>query len=94
MTHATRDARPFDSDDADRQPVDVPDSQRLTGVVVRRMETHGFCFIKVDDGREFFAHLSNFVGGQWDRATEGQSVSFVPTTTAKGLRALQVKVKP
>jgi len=78
----------------DRDMTSESGDGRIAGVVIRRIDKKGFAFIKTGDGREFFVHVRDCVGETtWGRIEEGSQVTFVPTTTAKGLRASFVKLK-
>jgi cold shock CspA family protein len=71
-----------------------PASERIDGLVVRRIDKKGFAFIQAADGQEFFVHISDCVGDEtWNRIEEGSRVTFVPTMTQKGARAAFVKLK-
>jgi cold shock CspA family protein len=48
---------------------------RLHGSVARWIEPRGFGFVAADDGREFFAHISQIVSG--DPLRVGWRVSFL-----------------
>lgn len=70
---------------------------RKAGIIVRITEK-GFGFIQDEDGREYFVHFSNCAPGVWDEICKvvgkqkGKiTVTFEPTQTDKGLRALNVQ---
>jgi cold shock CspA family protein len=76
---------------AEFQPLTV--ETRESGVVSRLIEGKGFGFIRADSGHEFFLHMSNCLGSTWAQLSPGVAVTFVPTMTAKGSRAVLVKLK-
>lgn len=77
---------------------DKPAATRIQGVVVRILKDKGFGFIRIDEGAEYFFHMSNCDPGTWEEITAqpkdgiGTPITFEPTTTAKGLRALAVQI--
>jgi len=52
----------------------------------------GFCFIHGEDGRDRFAHRSEFDGIELDETLIGLLVSFTPAIHAKGPRCLDVRL--
>jgi cold shock CspA family protein len=62
--------------------VKVAAVQRSTGVVKMWSEQRGFGFLRLDDGREIFAHVSQCVDGNPLRAS--QRVSFLIDTGRGG----------
>ncbi len=51
----------------------------------------GFGFIKGDDGRDFFIHISN-IAEEWTILNEGDLVEFVEAESDKGIHAENVVV--
>lgn len=74
------------------QTADIP--ERQAGLVVRLFQDRGFGFVKAyGSGEEFFFHFKNCVGDAWKRLEEGTAVTFLPTASEKGNKALFVKVR-
>ena len=59
-----------------------------TGTVKFFNETKGFGFIKNEQGKDFFVHVSVLKGG---RLTEGERVEFETREGKKGMEAFNVK---
>jgi cold shock CspA family protein len=57
----------------------------LTGTIKTLMPHRGFGFVVGRDGRDYFFHRSD--APDFDALTIGVIVRFVPTESAKGLRA-------
>jgi CspA family cold shock protein len=58
---------------------------------IKKLTEKGFGFIAAGGGKEFFFHMSNLEGVQYEDLYEGQKVSFVEGRGPKGPRAEQVK---
>jgi cold shock CspA family protein len=69
----------------------IMDEPRITGTVTQLFPDRGFGFIRANEGHEFFLHMSNCLGDTWSHLDLGTVVSFVPSTTAKGPRALLIR---
>lgn len=71
--------------------------ERVSGTIAR-ITDKGFGFAVAADGREYFVHFSSCAPGVWDTICDQVSqkrkvpVTFEPTQTAKGLRALAVQL--
>lgn len=64
----------------------------MTGVVYKLIQMRGIGFIKDEEGRERFMHISDCVPrGLFETLQEGQTVEFRPTETPKGLRAMEIR---
>lgn len=59
-----------------------------TGTVKFFNETKGFGFIKNEQGKDFFVHVSVLKGG---RLSEGERVEFETREGKKGMEAFNVK---
>lgn len=66
--------------------------ERMSGTVARLIQSKGFGFIRADTGVELFLHMSNCLPGVWEQLAEGTAVTFVATSTAKGSRAVLVRL--
>ena len=64
----------------------------MNGTVKRIVTDKGFGFILADDGKEYFFHSSSVMDGRYNALTEGQKVSFDPTSSSKGPRAEDVQI--
>ena len=63
----------------------------MDGVIARLVKDKGFGFVKGDDGKERFFHLSSLVSGvDFEELKEGDKVIFQPGQSTKGLRAEKV----
>lgn len=65
---------------------------RMRGTIVRIKRESGFGFIRGEDGTERFFHRSAVTHGTFEALNERQGVTFEPTTTDKGPRAVEVQV--
>jgi CspA family cold shock protein len=65
----------------------------MNGNVKTLKKERGFGFIKGDDGREYFFHVSGMnEKGEFDHLQEGDPVSFdVDTEATRGLRAKDIE---
>jgi CspA family cold shock protein len=63
-----------------------------TGKVKKIVRDRGFGFISDTDGREVFFHQSSLMDFQFDALREEQSVEFEVENSAKGPRAVNIKV--
>ena len=63
------------------------------GTVKRLITGRGFGFIKGEDGREVFFHMSGLQDAEFDSLEEGQAVEFDVERGPKGPRAINVKTK-
>jgi len=64
----------------------------MTGTVLKKMADKGFGFIKGEDGKEYFLHLSSLKNTRFDNLTIGQEVTFEDAEGQKGLRAEDIYV--
>ena len=64
----------------------------MNGQIQTVMPGKGFCFIRGEDGVEYFAHRSAFLGVAFETVRNGQRVTFEPTRGPKGPRAEQVRL--
>ncbi|HID93973.1 MAG TPA: cold shock domain-containing protein [bacterium (Candidatus Stahlbacteria)] len=63
------------------------------GTIKRLITGRGFGFIKAEDGREVFFHMSGLLDAEFDSLEEGQAVEFDVESGPKGPRATNVKTK-
>jgi len=63
-----------------------------TGTIKKLVGERGFGFISDSDGREVFFHQSALVDVKFSDITEGQQVEFEVENTAKGPRAINVRI--
>ena len=63
-----------------------------TGKIKKILRDRGFGFISDTDGREVFFHQSSVMDSKFDTLTEEQKVEFDVETSAKGPRAINVKI--
>jgi CspA family cold shock protein len=63
-----------------------------TGKIKKIVRERGFGFISDADGKEVFFHQSGIVGEDLNALKEEQEVEFQVETSAKGPRAIDVKV--
>ena len=72
--------------------IHTSDHHRITGVVVRIFPDKGFGFVRDEQTRiERFFHQASCAPGLFLTLTINQTVSYLPTSTAKGPRALEVE---
>ncbi len=65
----------------------------MNGEVKRILVGKGFCFIRGEDGVEYFAHRSAFLSPvAFETVRMGQRVTFESTRGPKGPRAEQVRL--
>lgn len=70
---------------------DARANKRISGRVRRLLRDKGFGFLVDSNDKEYFVHLSNCLPGVWEELEpETVMVTFEPTDTAKGPRALNV----
>lgn len=62
------------------------------GKIKKLVRDRGFGFISDTDGREIFFHRSNVVDTNFESLNEEQTVEFEVEKSAKGPRAINVKV--
>jgi cold shock CspA family protein len=67
----------------------------MTGTIIRLHLNQGYCFIRDEEGVSRFAHARAFVDPTtFDKAREGQAVTFTPTVHLRGLRAINLELQP
>jgi CspA family cold shock protein len=64
----------------------------MNGTIKTLRTDKGFGFIQGEDGQEYFMHRTAIRGEVFETLREGQSVSFDPTRSDKGLRAENVRL--
>ena len=65
----------------------------MNGEIKRVLLEKGFCFIRGEDGIEYFAHSSAFLAVTvFEALRQGQRVTFEPARSPKGPRAEQVRL--
>jgi CspA family cold shock protein len=64
-----------------------------TGKVKWFNEKKGYGFIQQADGSDLFVHYSDIDGGGFKSLMEGQEVEFDVENSAKGPKAVKVKIK-
>ena len=64
----------------------------LSGIIQRLIGERGFGFIKSDDGQDLFFHRSELQRVAFDSLKEGQTVEFEKSDTARGLKAVNIKL--
>ena len=65
---------------------------RIRGTVKRMERAKGFGFIRGENAQDFFFHATQVEGaGAMETLEEGDPVTFIVESTAKGPRALQVR---
>ena len=76
-----------------KQQQTVPQTDRLRGTIARIVKDRGFCFIKDQQGKDYFCHMSAIVdGSSFDALRDGQAVTFEWKATEKGPRAENVRI--
>ncbi len=70
----------------------------MNGTIKRVFKNRGFGFIKAEDGREIFFHMTGVEGVEFDSLVEGQNVDFdveknPKGSRGKGPRAVNVKLR-
>ncbi len=63
-----------------------------TGKIKKIVRDRGFGFISDTDGREVFFHQSSVIETAFDALKEDQAVEFEVENSAKGPRAIDIKV--
>tara|TARA_R110000824_G_scaffold68893_1_gene177641 strand:- start:1048 stop:1287 length:240 start_codon:yes stop_codon:yes gene_type:complete len=67
----------------------------MDGTIIRLHFNQGYCFIRDEEGISRFAHARAFIDPvTFDKAREGQGVSFTPVVHERGLRAIDVILHP
>jgi CspA family cold shock protein len=66
---------------------------RQTGTILRLKKEKGFGFIGADSGQDVFFHATALLGVKYEDLDVGDSVSFLVESTAKGPRALGIKLE-
>ena len=70
-------------------------TRRLTGQVMRTFFDRGFCFIRGEDGVNYFAHFTEFSAEVYrSKIFNGQTLTFIPTSTDRGPNAEQIRPMP
>lgn len=64
----------------------------MQGVIAKKMEDKGFGFIKGENGKEYFFHMSCLKNIQFAQLKVGQDVSFEDAEGQKGPRAEDIYV--
>lgn len=59
----------------------------MKGTIKRLFKNRGFGFIKAEDNREIFFHMSGVIGVEFDSLVEGQAVEFEVEKNQKGSRS-------
>jgi CspA family cold shock protein len=59
----------------------------MNGKIATLVPHRGFGFIRGEDGKEYFFHLSALQGVRFEELTEGQDVEFGPQEQSTGDRA-------
>ena len=62
------------------------------GTIRRLVRDRGFWFITSGDGQDLFFHRSELQGVAFDSLKEGQTVEFEKSDTARGLKAVNIKL--
>ena len=62
------------------------------GTIRRLVRDRGFGFIRSGDGQDLFFHRSELQGVAFDSLKEGQTVEFEKSDTARGLKAVNIKL--
>lgn len=65
-----------------------------TGKIKKLVGERGFGFISDTDGRELFFHQSSLIDATFSDLSEGKTVEFEVEKTAKGPRAVNVRISP
>jgi len=64
----------------------------MKGVVKTVYTEKGYCFIRGEDSKEYFAHRTACRNFKWEELGAGQAVTFEPEEGEKGLRAEELYV--
>lgn len=64
---------------------------RMNGKCSWFSEKRGYGFVKGEDGQDYFVHYSKMVGEGFKTLHEGQPVRFIPTTSPRGLTAVDLE---
>jgi cold shock CspA family protein len=62
----------------------------MNGKVTKIFREKGFLFARGDDSKEYFVHRSQ--APDFDGFREGDAITFTPSDTPKGLRAVDVRL--
>ena len=65
-----------------------------TGKIKKLVRDRGFGFISDTDGREVFFHQSSLIDAKFEALSEEQNVEFEVEKSAKGPRAINVRIPP
>ena len=63
----------------------------MTGRIVKIIEDRGFGFVRCDDGKDLFFHVSALEGLTWGTSLTNLPVSFEKVDGDRGPEASQVK---
>jgi cold shock protein len=63
------------------------------GSVIKLFAERGFGFIQEDGGGSLFTHAHGVVGRHWDDVRVGDRVTFTEIPSAKGPRAVNVRLR-
>jgi CspA family cold shock protein len=63
-----------------------------TGTIKNVVANRGFGFIRSDDDKDYFFHMSALPNGGFNACEVGSKVEFNPTQGKKGLRAENVQL--
>ena len=86
------DRRPRTDTTATPRRVDPPPAGTARdGMIKRIIADRGFCFVRDDDGVEYFLHSSELPLGEFALLTVGSRVRFVVADSDKGPRAEQAE---
>jgi len=64
----------------------------MVGVVKEVKKEGGFAFVVGSDGVDRFVHYTNLLGITIEQLTSGLDVEFEPVTSARGPRAVSVRL--
>lgn len=67
-------------------------SKRITGVVERFNAIKGYGFITDGSDVEYFVHFTKIVSDGYKSLEVGTKVTFLPETSEKGMKALDVEI--
>lgn len=68
-----------------------PPGSARDGTVKRIIADRGFCFVRDEDGVEYFLHSSELPLGEFALLTVGSRVAFIVADSEKGPRAAQAE---
>lgn len=75
------------------QPEAVQSPTRLRGFIKKVCLPRGFCFVRGDDGREYFLHKSNLAGGLQAMVRHATVEFFAKETNLPGTSPYAVSAK-